>query len=69
MEVVPRLSAAMLARFKKSKRPQDWVVALGRCAGPEAIEVLQALRKKKVSRVTLDNINDAVADLRRRFGR
>lgn len=69
MEVVPRLSAAMLARFKKSKRPQDWVVALGRCAGPEAIEVLEALRKRKVSRVTLDNINDAIADLRRRFGR
>lgn len=66
--VVPQLSAAMLARFKKSKRPQDWVVALGRCAGPEAIEVLEALQKKKVSRITLDNINDAVTDLRRRFG-
>ncbi len=65
--VVPRLSAAMLARLKKSKRPQDWVVALGRCAGPEAIEPLEKLRSKKATRTTLQNIDEAIADLRRRF--
>lgn len=68
-DLVPRLSAAMLVCAKRSKRPQDWVPALGKCAGPEAIDFLERLRTKKVSSVTLEKIEKAIANLRRRFSR
>jgi hypothetical protein len=67
-DVVPLLSQAMVARYKKSKRPQDWVGALGRCAGPEAIELLEQLRATKVTSSTLEKIDRAIATLHRRFG-
>jgi hypothetical protein len=66
---IPRLTAAMLSWLEKSRRPQDWVVALGRCAGPEAVEALEKLRGKRASSATLENIDGAIAEIRRRFGR
>lgn len=67
IDVVPRLSSAMVARFKKSKRPQDWVGALGRLAGPEAVELLEQFRATKVTSPTLEKIERAIANLHRRF--
>lgn len=66
-DVVSRLSAALLHRIRASKRPQDWVVALGKCGGPEAVSYLEQLRTQTKSETSLHDIDRAIADLRRRF--
>jgi hypothetical protein len=64
--LVPRLTTALLACLRKSKRPQDWITAIGRCASPEAIPALERLRVRKAPSARLQAIDDAVTRPRRR---
>lgn len=57
----------MLVCAKKSKRPQDWVPSLGKCAGPEAHDFVARLRMTKASSARLETIERAIATLRERF--
>lgn len=67
IELVPRLTASILGCVERSERPQDWVSAVGHCAGPEALGLLERLRTKEQSSATLEALRAAEDRIRLRF--